>query len=131
MVTGLIFDSAAARRAPQPRQEVTPHYNNKEILKHRSQQSISDSISKHSAELEGIYKMRLKLAPQMAGTVWISFKVRPDGSVANADLRSSQISDPNFMETLQAYALTMRFKPVAETLGDMTFEFPFHFTPEQ
>ncbi|MDD5676006.1 MAG: TonB family protein [Chitinivibrionales bacterium] len=130
MVAGLIFDSAAATKASVAAPPPAP-LNNKEIIKYRSRKSIADSIGSRSAELEGIYKMHLKLSPQLAGTVWITFRIRPDGTVSEAALRSSQIGDRKFLEALQAYAQTMRFKPVQAKLGDMSFEFPFNFTPEQ
>jgi hypothetical protein len=103
----------------------------KEFLKYRSQQSIKDSIQKHIPDLEAMYKKYLKMHTDMAGTVWVTFEINTDGSVASAKVRTSQISEQDFLLPFHSYITTkIRFLPVPGRVGTMTVEFPFDFTPE-
>jgi hypothetical protein len=99
-------------------------------LKYRPQQVISDSIKKHIHNLEAIYKIQLKLHPELGGTVWVTFVILPDGTVASTQVHSADISTKDFLTPFSQYVQRIRFSKIPDTIGPMTFEFPFEFSPE-
>lgn len=99
-------------------------------LRFRSQESIHDSIAKHRADLQQLYKKQLKTNEAAGGVVWLVFHVGPDGKVLSVAVKSSAIGNGAFLQQLQEYARTIRFKTIPKDVGNMTFEFPFEFTPE-
>ncbi len=104
--------------------------NSMEALRYRSYQSILDSIHEHIPNLRELYKKHLKTNPSMAGKVVLTFRVEAAGSVAGAEIKTSDISNKEFLEPLLSYVRTMRFKPIPEKIGLMSFDFPFEFYPE-
>jgi hypothetical protein len=101
-------------------------------LAYRSpEQSIKDSIAKHVPFLEALYKKHLKMHQAMAGTVWVTFQISPEGAVLSAQLKTSTITEKDFLVPFQDYIIEkVRFKPVPDNVGTMAFTFPFEFSPE-
>lgn len=132
MIKGLLFDSSAhrkteARRVPVP----VLKDNSRAVLRYRSQQSIKDSIAVHVPFLESLYKKYLKVHQTMAGTVWVTFQISAKGTVLSARLKTSSITEKDFLIPFQDYLIEkVRFKPVPEEAGPMAFTFPFEFSPE-
>lgn len=131
MVKDLLTSGAAAK---SPSADVhRPVLSNAQALaalKLRSQQSIQDSIIKHSSDVKAIYKKALKANVSLRGQVWVTFRVAPSGEVADAAIWKSQINDPSFIDPFLTYVKSMRFLPIAEAAGEMSFNFPFEFAPE-
>jgi len=115
-----------------PKETAAPNKNGPgDPLRYRSQQSIKDSITRHIPDLEALYKKHLKMHQNMAGTVWVTFQISPVGSVLAAHIKTNTITEKDFLIALQDYLIEkVRFKPVPETVGSMSFEFPFDFSPE-
>ncbi|MGB7567912.1 MAG: hypothetical protein WBM07_08625 [Chitinivibrionales bacterium] len=132
MIKGLLYDSSAhreteTRRAPAP----VPKDNSRAVLRYRSQQSIMDSIAVHVPILEALYKKHLKVHQAMAGKVWVTFQISAQGTVLSARLKTSSITEKDFLVPFQDYLIEkVRFKPVPEEVGPMAFTFPFEFSPE-
>lgn len=99
-------------------------------LKFRPQESIRESIEKHRADLQQIYKRQLKTNESAGGVVWLVFHVDAGGRVLSVTVKSSAINNRMFLGQLREYAATIRFKAVPTSVGNMTFEFPFEFTSE-
>jgi hypothetical protein len=99
-------------------------------LRYRSEKSIADSIRRHIHTIEALYKKHLKLHQTLAGTVWVTFVIRPDGGVSSVRLRSSDISQKEFLLPFRDYVQRINFLKIPERVGPMTFEFPFEFSPE-
>jgi hypothetical protein len=99
-------------------------------LKYRPQQVISDSIKKHIHNLEALFKKQLKVHPDLSGTVWVTFVILPDGSVATAQVHSADINEKDFLGPFSHYVERIRFSKIPDAVGPMTFEFPFEFSPE-
>ena len=131
MIKGLLFDSSSHRKtetrpAPSVRKDKA-----RAALAYRSQQSIKDSIAKHVPFLEALYKKHLKVHQSMAGTVWVTFQISAAGAVLSAQMKTNSIGEKDFLVLLQDYLIEkVRFKPVPEDAGNMTFTFPFEFSPE-
>lgn len=135
MIKNLVYDKeAAARRADShvrieaAKREVPD--NSEMVLKFRNQQSIQDSISRHKVTIKALYKKHLKRDPDLAGVVTIRFRVEPGGNVIEAAVASSQIHDTALVTALLTYVRTIHFKKVPARVGNMTFQFPFEFSPE-
>ena len=105
--------------------------NLKLALSYRSQQSIGDSIRRHLPNLTALYKKQLKIHQSLSGTVWVTFVINPDGNVASAHIKSTGITDKDFLNPLCAYVERIHFCRIPDKVGPMTFEFPFQFSPEQ
>jgi len=130
MVQGLIADTAV-RPVPSPAQKKNVKDNTAAALKFRSQESIRDSIAKHLADLQQMYKRQLKTGDYSSGTVWVLFWVDCSGRVVDARIKKSQIANKQFLERLEKYLKIIAFKPVPEACGTMNFEFPFDFKAEE
>lgn len=136
MVKGLVFDSTRRKKAifsktAPASPAIALHGDAKEALKYRSQSSIKDSIEKHIPDLEALYKKNLKVHQSLAGTIWVTFQITPDGTITSARIKTSKITEKDFLFPFHNYILErVRFKPVPEKFGTMAIEFPFEFTPE-
>jgi TonB family protein len=97
-------------------------------LKYRSRETIQDSIGRHIPNINVLYKKKLKMYPNMEGTVWITFRVDPSGRVISAKVKSSDITEKDFIDPFLAYTQRIHFKSVPQEVGDMSFVFPFEFS---
>jgi TonB family protein len=135
VIKGLVFDSARQkgkkiRSATVENAAIAPD-NSKEALRFRGSGSIKDSIKKHIPDLEALYKKHLKMNQTMEGTVWVTFHINPDGSVINAQVKTSAITDRNFLIPFRDYVIQkIRFQRIPDKAGPMSVEFPFEFSPE-
>jgi TonB family protein len=99
-------------------------------LRFRDEKSIRDSIERHIPDIRQMYKKFLKTDADMAGKVVVTIRVDANGSVSNVTLKTSTIHNRTFLDPFQNYIKTIRFKPVPEKAGVLTFDFPFEFNPE-
>ena len=132
LVKGLLSPPVARTNAKNPMivAERTVVENPTLALKFRSQGSIRDSIGKHLPDLQQLYKKQLKVNEAAGGVVWLVFRVSSGGKVLSTAIKSSQIDNKQFLAGLQEYVRTIQFKTIPETVGPMTFEFPFEFKAE-
>jgi hypothetical protein len=131
-IKGLVADTAPRSRKAHTVTAVKAEVvqDPKLALKYRPQRLISDSIKKHIPSLEAIYKRQLKMHPNLSGTVWVTFVILPDGSVASTQIHSSDIGERDFLSPFSHYVQQIRFSRIPDNIGPMTFEFPFEFSPE-
>ncbi len=136
VIKGLVFDSTRrndkkSRPATAEHAAVVPD-NSQEALRYRGSGSIKDSIEKHIPDLEALYKKHLKMNQNMKGTVWVTFHINPDGGVLNAQVKTSAITDRNFLMPFRDYVIQkIHFQKIPDKAGPMSVEFPFEFAPEQ
>jgi len=132
MVKGLVFDSTAVSLEKVPQKKIQPVKKDKSALalKYRSHQSIQKTIRGHIPILEGIYKKELKKNANMSGVVYVTFRVAASGEVISATVKSSEIAQRDFINPFLGYIKKINFKAIPETVGPMTFDFPFEFRPE-
>lgn len=132
LVKGLVFDSTSISKEKQQKQEkeLVRRDNSALALKFRNQKSIKSTISKHIPNLEAIYKKELKIDPSMSGVIYVTFRVGPSGEVISAVIKSSEIGNSSFINPFLDYVKEIRFKSIPNTVGNMTFDFPFEFKPE-
>jgi len=130
MIKGLVYDGKSAPPKKRELREETAD-RSEMVLKYRSQQSIQDSIQKHLVNLNALYKKKLKSYPGISGTVVVELRVGPDGRVVSTAIARTDIPHQDFTGEFQAYLRTIRFLKTPEKLGNMTFQFPFVFSPEE
>jgi TonB family protein len=135
MIKGLVYDSASQRlKKPRPTAApaaAAPAENSKEALRFRGRSSIKDSIEKHIPDLEALYKKHLKMHETMKGTIWVTFHIDPSGKVTSARVRTSSITEKDFLNPFHEYvAQKISFLRIPEQAGAMSVEFPFEFAPE-
>jgi len=133
-VKGLVSHGALPGHKPQAQNaSVLPKEgeNLKAALSYRSQKSISDSIKRHLPNLEALYKKQLKIHETLSGKVWVTFVINPDGGVASARVTSTEIAEKDFLNPFCGYVEKIHFLRIPDSVGPMTFEFPFEFSPEQ
>jgi hypothetical protein len=131
-IKGLVADTthrSQKQHAPAAKAAVTPQ-DPALALKFRPQKAISDSIKRHIPNLEAMYKKQLKAHPGLSGTVWVTFIILPDGTVASTQIHSAEINEKDFLNPFSGYVQRIRFSKIPDTIGPMTFEFPFEFSPE-
>lgn len=135
-IKGLIADSTAAsveKKQPVEAKKAKTQAaqdNSRLALKHRDQQSIKDSIAGHIPEIQALYKKHLKVHQDMGGIVYVRFEVNTDGRVRRAGVANSQIQEKDFIDPFLGYVKNIQFKPITGSVGVMTFDFPFEFSPE-
>jgi hypothetical protein len=135
-IKGLLFDStrqqAKTQRPARAAHGAVVADNSKEALRFRSRVSIKDSIGKHIPELEALYKKHLKMHESMEGTIWVTFLINPDGTVAHAQVKTSSITEKGFLIPFRDYVMQkIRFQRIPDKVGAMSVEFPFEFTPQR
>lgn len=104
--------------------------NSAATLRFRGHTSIRDSISQHIPNLKQLYKKKLKNTSALSGKVIVTLRVAPDGHVLSVAIKQTQISDQTFLKPFAEYLKTIRFKPIPEKTGAITFDFPFEFSAE-
>jgi len=133
LIQGLVADTHHVAKKALPQTIATPVQNAQDAklaLKYRPQQCISDSIKKHIPNLEALYKKQLKVHSGMAGTIWVTFEILPEGNVLSAKIKTSEINQKEFIVPFINYIQQIRFSAIPAAVGTMTFEFPFEFSPE-
>jgi TonB family protein len=129
MVKGLIAEPNVRPKPMPAKKKIAPDPSM--ALAFRSRESIRDSIARHLTNLQQLYKRQLKTGDVASGTVWVTFEVNAEGRVIAARIRKSEINNMQFLERLGQYARLIKFEQIPETVGSMTFEFPFEFKPEE
>ncbi len=132
LVKGLVYDSAAAAAKKVPRKKARRRNkdNSALALKYRTQESIQRTIIDHIPVIKGIYRKALKKDATMTGIVYVTFRVAASGEVTSATIKTSHITNKEFINPFLDYVKKINFKPIPEEVGPMTFDFPFEFKPE-
>ncbi|MFP4417257.1 MAG: TonB family protein [Fibrobacterota bacterium] len=137
VIKGLIADSSQVsgqqRQGPKTvvkKKKQVKKQDSRRALKYRGKESIRDSIANHIPQLQALYKKHLKVHQSMSGFVYVHFEVTAGGSVSSAAIRQSQIQEKEFIDPFMAYVKRIRFQPIPESVGSMSFDFPFEFSPE-
>jgi hypothetical protein len=138
IVKGLVSDGVTGQKTQarqllhaSPPPHLTNNENAKAALLVRKQSGIKDSIEKHIPDLEALYKKHLKMHQELSGTILVTFQIEPNGNVAAARIKTSAISEKEFLLSLRDYLVEkIHFMPISEQFGIMEVEFPFEFTPE-
>lgn len=101
------------------------------VMRFRNRESVRDSIEKHIPNLKQLYRKHLKSGGRgLSGKVVATIRVSARGKVINVSIKESDISNRAFLTPFMTYLKTIRFLPVPEKVGAISFDFPFEFTEE-
>jgi TonB family protein len=88
-------------------------------------------IDEQSSQLRYIYNKRLRKGETLSGRMEMQIRIRADGSVGEARVLRSDLGDSRFENAIAKRVMTWRFKPVPDSLGDLTVNYPFEFTRKE
>ena len=92
---------------------------------------LKTTIDGYSNELKYIYNKRLRSGAKLTGKMLVELKIRPNGSVAQANILQSNMGDQTFEKAIQDRILTWKFHSVADSIGDLDIRYPFEFAEEE
>lgn len=93
--------------------------------------AIKKVIDEQSSQLRYIYNKRLRKGETLSGRMEMQIRIRADGSVGEARVLRSDLGDSRFENAIAKRVMTWRFKPVPDSLGDLTVNYPFEFTRKE
>lgn len=94
---------------------------------YRRPTAIKDVIDANSGELRYIYNKRLRGGMNLSGKMVVEIRIKADGAVGEAKLNQSNMGDSLFEQNILRQIQTWKFRPVPDSLGDVTVNYPFEF----
>lgn len=110
--------------------KLQPQDNSVAALQYRTQSSIRDTINKHIPNIKSLYRKALKTDATLSGSVVVAIRVAASGEVLSVSITKSAIINRQFLDPFLTYLKTVRFLPIPDKVGNMSFEFPFEFDRE-
>jgi TonB family protein len=75
----------------------------------RTQENITKGFDRYGARLNNLYQRALRDDPNMQGTVTVKLTIAPDGSVTDASVANSQLSNPDLEAKILALVKGFNF----------------------
>ena len=88
-------------------------------------------IDENSTQLKYIYNRKLRQGVKLSGRMIVELSIRPDGGIRSATIVRSTIGDKSFEDDVIKQIGKWKFKAIAESLGDLTVNYPFEFSEEE
>jgi len=98
---------------------------------YRRPEALKRIIDDNSGELRYIYNKRLRSGIKISGKMLVEIHIQSSGFVDRARVIQSSIGDNEFEREITQRILNWRFNAVADSLGDLTVNYPFEFFEEQ
>lgn len=98
---------------------------------YRRPEALKRVIDDNSGELRYIYNKKLRSGIKISGKMLVEIHIQSSGRVDRAKVIQSSIGDNDFEQEITQRILSWRFNPVADSLGDLTVNYPFEFFEEQ
>jgi TonB family protein len=97
----------------------------------RRPSALKRTIDDYSGELRYVYNKRLRTGIKLSGKMLIEIHVSPQGTITTARVLQSNMGDAQFEQTVLTQIQGWKFKPVPDSLGEVTVNYPFEFFEEQ
>lgn len=97
---------------------------------YRSATAITSVIADHASELQYLYNRTLRRGGRLSGRVLVSMQIGADGTV-QPRVTNSTIGDKEFEEGVLESIRRWHFRPVPDSLGVYTVNYPFEFYREE
>lgn len=97
---------------------------------YRRPEALKRVIDDNSGELRYIYNKKLRSGIKISGKLLVEIHIQSTGIVDRARVIQSSIGDNDFEREITQRILSWRFNAVADTLGDLTVNYPFEFFEE-
>jgi TonB family protein len=88
-------------------------------------------IDENSTQLKYLYNRKLRAGIKLSGKMVVEISIRPDGGIRNAKIVRSNMGDRSFEDDVLKQIRNWKFKSIAESLGDLTVNYPFEFFEEE
>jgi TonB family protein len=111
--------------------EQLKHWQNITRNPYRRPAVLKSTIDGYSNELKYLYNKRLRSGVKLYGKLLVEIKIKPSGSVGNVAILQSDMGDQQFEQSVIQRILTWKFKPVADTVGELSIKYPFEFAEEE
>jgi TonB family protein len=98
---------------------------------YRRPRALKRVIDGNAGQLRYIYNKRLRRGIKLSGKMIVEMKIQPNGRVEGIEVINSNIGDSSFEKDITEQIEKWRFKPVDESLGEMTLRYPFEFYEEE
>jgi TonB family protein len=98
---------------------------------YRRPEALKRVIDDNSGELRYIYNKKLRSGIKISGKMLVEIHIKSSGLVDRAKVIQSSIGDDDFEKEIIQRILSWRFNAVADSLGDLTVNYPFEFFEEQ
>lgn len=94
---------------------------------HRSLEEVRAVLERRKGALYVMYNRALKGNPKLKGKVVLELTIEPSGDVSHVGVRSSEIADPVFLDSIKSLAENMKFP--AEPVVKLVTTYPLDFLP--
>ena len=96
----------------------------------RRPSAIKAAIDDNASQLKYLYNRRLREGVKLSGKMVVEISIKPDGAIRSANIVRSNMGDKTFENAIVNQISRWKFKPVTESLGDMTVNYPIEFSEE-
>jgi len=92
--------------------------------------TLKETIDENSSQLKYIYNRKLRQGIKLSGKMLVEIAIKPDGAIRKATVLRSSMGDKTFEDEIVKQIGMWKFKPVSDSLGDLTVNYPFEFFQE-
>jgi TonB family protein len=92
---------------------------------------LKNVIDENSSQLKYIYNRRLRQGIKLSGKMVVEIAIKPNGIINDAQIVRSSMGDKAFEDDIIKQIKNWKFKPVPDSLGTMTVNYPFEFSEEE
>jgi TonB family protein len=96
----------------------------------RDADAIEAMMAQHRAQIVYCYQRELKRSPELKGKVVVRFTVRTNGKVTGAKVVQSTLGNAKVERCILGIIRKFKFEAVGKGKGNLTYEYPFIFSPK-
>jgi TonB family protein len=96
----------------------------------RGADAIEAMITQHRAQIAYCYQRELKSNPGLKGKIVVRFTVRVNGRITGAKVVQSTMGNAKVERCIVGIIRRFRFEAVGKEKGNLTYEYPFIFSPK-
>ncbi len=97
----------------------------------RRPHALKKIIDNNASQIRYVYNKRLRRGVKLSGKMQVEMRIHPDGAVGEVAVVNSNLGDRQFENEVVEKIEQWRFRPVPDSLGDLTIRYPFEFYEEE
>ncbi len=97
---------------------------------YRKPNYLKGKIDGNINQLQYIYNKKLQSGIKLSGKMIIEMKIKPNGTVPNPIVLSTNMGDKDFERKILMRIKTWKFNSIPDSLGDLKIRYPFEFYEE-
>lgn len=94
---------------------------------YRKPMALRSVIEQHQNEVKYIYNKFLRSGVKISGKMILKMQIRSDGGIESTEIVQSNLGDRKFEDEIMQKVRTWKFMAVADSLGNLTINYPFEF----